>query len=163
MRAQNRFQKPSFQVRMPPNSMKAVIFNPEVYINHILSEAGRSDAAGAEQEKAKNRLKRSISQGNPEFCQYETPVLFFLLWFTQRVTSWGKHQVQKKYRLGRIIDSLEIAWTMPQSFCQMNDCGLCKDKLFQIILTIPQRKFDPVGKVLLCLHIKEWDPLYKRL
>ena len=36
--AQNRFQKPSFQVRMPPNSMKGVIFNPEVYISHILSE-----------------------------------------------------------------------------------------------------------------------------
>jgi hypothetical protein len=30
---------------------------------HLLSEAGRSDAAVAEQEKAKNALKRPISLG----------------------------------------------------------------------------------------------------
>jgi hypothetical protein len=33
--SRNPFQKPSFRVRMPANSINRVIFNPDVYISHI--------------------------------------------------------------------------------------------------------------------------------
>jgi hypothetical protein len=48
-------------IKLPFACLKIEFLEFFQFTYHVLSEPGRSDAAGAEQEKAKNALKRPIS------------------------------------------------------------------------------------------------------